>query len=110
MLLHYTAIIWIWIGSESFIGYEEGYEPWQIANEDFHVYSRYQLYVFSVYWVCTVVTAVGYGDYYGSSTVEYEYSIFLEFFGLVVFSLLTVCVQTVVEHNASYGSFVSEMD
>ena len=27
MLLHYLAIVWVWIGSDYFIGYEEGYPP-----------------------------------------------------------------------------------
>ena len=65
MLLHYLAIVWMYIGSESFIGYEEGYDPWQTSIEDFNDYTVYRLYIFSVYWVCTVVTTVGYGDYAG---------------------------------------------
>ena len=28
MLLHYLAIIWIWLGSPAFSGYEQDYEPW----------------------------------------------------------------------------------
>ena len=88
MLLHYLAIVWVWIGSPDFIGYESGYDPWQIANDDFKGYSQWQIYIFSVYWVCTVVTTVGYGDYAGGTTVEYMYTIGLEFFGLVVFSVL----------------------
>ena len=88
LLLHYLAVIWVWVGSASFIGYEDGYEPWQIAIADFEGYSKFQLYVFSVYWVCTVVTTVGYGDYAGGTTLELIYTICLEFFGLVVFSVL----------------------
>ena len=65
MLLHYLAIVFIWIGSDQFIDYEEGYPPWQIAYDDFKGYTKYRLYIFSVYWVCTVVTTVGYGDYAG---------------------------------------------
>lgn len=65
MLIHYLAIVWVWIGSDYFIDYEEGYPPFQVAIEDFHGYSKYRMYIFSVYWVCTVVTTVGYGDYAG---------------------------------------------
>ena len=65
MLLHYLAIVWIWVGSDYFVGYEEGYPPFQVAIEDFEGYSKYRMYVFSVYWVCTVITTVGYGDYAG---------------------------------------------
>ena len=28
LLLHYLAVFWIWIGSDRFIGYEEGLDPW----------------------------------------------------------------------------------
>ena len=65
MLIHYLAIVWIWVGSDYFIDYEEGYPPFQVAIEDFHGYSKYRMYIFSIYWVCTVVTTVGYGDYAG---------------------------------------------
>ena len=110
LLLHYLAIVWVWIGSEDFLDYEKGYPPWQIAIEDFQNYSNYRLYIFSVYWVCTVVTTVGYGDYAGQNTLELSYSFLLEFFGIVVFSMLQVAVQGVVNHDASYGNYASEMD
>ena len=47
-----------------------------------------RLYVFSIYWVCTVITTVGYGDYSGGTTLEYEYTMCLEFFGLIVFATM----------------------
>lgn len=87
MLLHYLAIVWLWIGSDSFLTYEAGYLPWNFAISDFEGYSGYKLYVFSVYWVCTVVTTVGYGDYAGGTTLELLYTILLEFLGLAVFSV-----------------------
>ena len=39
MLVHYLAILWIWIGSDSFRDYETGLAPWTFANEDFANYS-----------------------------------------------------------------------
>ena len=71
ILLHYLAVIWIFIGSDYFVGYEDGYTPWTLENEDFKDYSDFQLLIFSIYWVCTVITTVGYGDYSGGTTVEY---------------------------------------
>ena len=88
MLLHYLSVGWVWIGSEDFMTWEVDRTPFFVANSDFHDDTKYRIYIFSVYWVCTVITTVGYGDYAGSTTLEYEYSIFLEFFGLVVFSML----------------------
>ena len=92
ILLHYLSFLWIWIGGDFFIDYEEGYLPWQKANSDFEFMTIYQLYIFSVYWVCTVITTVGYGDYAGGTTLELSVTIFLEFLGLVVFSVLQVAV------------------
>lgn len=88
MLLHYLAFLWIYVGGEAFYDYEPGYLPWQFDNEDFDGMSYYQLYVFSTYWVFTVITTVGYGDYAGGTTLEYEVTLFLEAFGMVVFTVL----------------------
>ena len=77
ILLHYLSCLWIYIGGPAFNDYEEGYLPWQLADEDFHGMTNYELYVFSTYWVCTVITTVGYGDYAGGTTLEYEVSLFL---------------------------------
>ena len=92
ILLHYLSFLWIWVGSDFFLNYEEGYLPWQMANSDFEGLTIYRLYIFSVYWVCTVITTVGYGDYSGGTTLELIITICLEFLGLVVFSLLQVAV------------------
>lgn len=110
LLLHYLSVFWLWIGSVSFKGYEEGREPWQFANEDFMDYTGSQIYIFSLYWVCTVITTVGYGDYAGGTTIEYIASFGLEFFGLVVFSMLQVAVDTVIQYDISYDSFKMEKD
>ena len=88
ILLHFLAIVWVYIGSDHFIGFEVGYDPWTISNSDFHDNSKWQNYIFSVYWVCTVVTTVGYGDYTGGTTLEFVYTLLLEFCGIVVFSAL----------------------
>ena len=108
LLIHYLACLWIWVGSEAFIDYEEDRLPWQVVNDDFIGYSKYQIYVYSVYWVCTVVTTVGYGDYSGGTSLEYLVTIGLEFFGLVVFALLQVSVNTIVEYDISYESHCDE--
>lgn len=92
ILLHYLSCLWIHIGGEDYLDYEPGFLPWQFANKDLEGMSRYQLYIFSTYWVCTVITTVGYGDYHGGTTLEYEATLFLMIFGVVVFSLLQLTV------------------
>ena len=63
-----------------------------------------------MYWICTVVTTVGYGDYTGSTSIEYIVTFGLEFFGLVVFSLLQVAVNILVSYDVSYQNFCAEND
>lgn len=88
VLLHYTGSIWIYIGSYRFENYEEGYLPWILANDDFKDMGMVELFIFSTYWVCTVITCVGYGDYTGSTNIEYLFSLALEFTGFIIFAVL----------------------
>lgn len=60
------------------------------------------MYIFSTYWVCTVITTVGYGDYSGGTTAEYEVTLFLEFFGLIVFTILQMAVTRVTTSSYSF--------
>ncbi len=45
-------------------------------------------YVFVFYWVFTIITTVGYGDFTGGTTVEYLVTIVIEFVGIIVFAVL----------------------
>lgn len=105
ILLHYLSCMWIYAGSEVYLGYEEGHIPWQFANEDFLGMDRAQIYVFSTYWVCTVITTVGYGDYSGGTTAEYGLTIFLEFFGLVIFTILQVAVNRLTSGSYNFDDY-----
>ena len=35
ILLHYLSCMWVYLGSAAYMDYEEGYLPWQFANDDF---------------------------------------------------------------------------
>lgn len=94
--------MFLWVGSEEFLTYEKDYEPWQFSIDDFRGQSKTNLYCFSVYWVCTVLTTVGYGDYAGTTSLERIYTFLLEFFGLVVFSVFQVAVELVVNDDPSF--------
>lgn len=87
-VLHYLACIWIYVGGAEFMDSEEDHLPWQYANADFIGYNNYQIYVFSTYWVFTVITTVGYGDYTPGTTIEYVFVLLLELIGIAVFSVL----------------------
>ncbi len=110
ILLHYLSCLWIYIGSEAYLYYEPGFLPWQFANSDFHGMSRYQLYVFSTYWVFTVITTVGYGDYSGGTTLEYCVTLFYEGFGLIVFTLLQLTVTRVVQSKYQFKHYIQEKE
>lgn len=88
IILHYLSFLWIYVGSETFLDYEDGFVPWQFANTDFIGMNKYQIYVFSTYWVCTVISTVGYGDYSGGTSLELLVTLFLESSGILVFALL----------------------
>ena len=105
-MLHYLSCLWIYIGGEAFLDHEPDHLPWQFANRDFEGMSRYQLYVFSTYWVFTVITTVGYGDYSGGTTLEYQVTLFYEGFGLVVFTLLQLTVTRVVSSSYEYKGYI----
>mgnify|MGYP000910952663 CR=1 FL=1 len=66
------------------------------GDANFATYEPYQVYIFSLYWVFTVLTTVGYGDYAGSNSNEYVFSICLEFCGLSFFALLTGMITPLV--------------
>lgn len=44
--------------------------------------------IYATYWVCTVITTVGYGDYTGNTTLEYEFTFAIEFLGFIIFAIL----------------------
>ena len=110
ILLHYLSSLWIYIGGPAYLHEEPGYLPWQFANEDFLDMDYAQLYIFSTYWVCTVITTVGYGDYSGGTTIEYQVTLFFEVFGLVIFSMLQISVTRVIDNQYSYTYYIQEKE
>lgn len=110
ILLHYLSCLWIYVGGPSFMDHEEGQLPWQFANEDFIGMTQYEIYVFSTYWVCTVITTVGYGDYAGGTTIEYQVTLFLELFGMVVFAALQMAVTRLIDSKYHFDNYINEKE
>ena len=79
-------------------------QPGSDGDPVFQDYSPTQIYIFSVYWVFTTLTTVGYGDYAGTNSIEYLYTIGLEFCGLSFFALLTglLALQLVTKEKDFY--------
>ena len=86
---HMCTCAWIALGTR-----EEGWitilQAESSGDLQFQIYGPWQIYVFASYWVYTVLTTVGYGDYSGYNSQEYVFTILLEFSGLILFSLLSV--------------------
>ena len=100
--------MWIYIGSDKFADYEDGKPSWTIANSDFHDASQTSIYVFSYYWIFTVITTVGYGDYTGGNSLELSYSMGLEFTGLMTFSVLMLALGRVIGAQYSFDDYLQE--
>lgn len=95
-MLHIFACIWIYIG-DKYIGQIPSEIPWMIKNSStLNKDDKYQIYVFALYWVQTIIATVGYGDYTGSTRLEYCISIVYEFSGILFVALLMFSVNSVV--------------
>lgn len=106
ILVHYLGCIFIYIGGENFANYEKDHVPWILLNEDFHDMDDIDLIIFADYWVCTVVTTVGYGDYFGSTSIEYIFTFIIEFGGFIIFAVLEVSIVDILNIDTSFSSFV----
>ena len=63
-----------------------------------------ELMIFSDYWVCTVITTVGYGDYSGGTSIEYSFTMAIEFFGFVIFASLQISIIKMARFDRSYDA------
>ena len=79
-------------------------EPWLLKHPGLG--SGGKLYIFVFYWVFTLLATVGYGDFTGSNTAEYLVSIVLEFSGIIVFTILTLFVNQLIESGLTYERFI----
>ena len=67
----------------------------QITNPDTDDHDQWvnygwsDIYIFSLYWVFTVVTTVGYGDFSGGNEIEWMCTMVLQFLGLAFIAILT---------------------
>ena len=66
--------------------------------------------IFSIYWTCTVITTVGYGDYSGGTTLEFQFTLGLEFLGFVIYSVIQIAVLKIVNIESSSVIYFMGMD
>ena len=100
LLAHLCACAWIHLGKMS----EDSWINVQKATGDevWATYGMSHIYILSLYWICTVLTTVGYGDFSGTTYEELGFSMFLEFGGLLLFATLTGLIGQYVEPFETY--------
>ena len=104
LFAHICACMWIFLGTA-----EDGFMT-ALMEEEYdgvwHTYGPREIYIFSLYWIFEVLTTVGYGDFSGSNEKEMLFSIFLEFGGLLVFSILTALLVELVSIGGDFNDML----
>lgn len=80
-------------------------KPWLVMNKGL---TTSHAYIFVFYWIFTIITTVGYGDFVGGTTAEYLVSIVIEFGGFINFAVFTLLVNQLVESGFTYDGMVAK--
>ena len=62
----------------------------------------------TIYWIFTLVTTVGYGDFTGSTKGEYLITVLFQFAGIIIFSMISFLIVKVLQDNFDFPVFVSK--
>ena len=69
---------------------------------------KFAIYVFSYYWVWTVITTVGYGERTVTmDKVDVTYTLVIEFIGLIMQAIIINVMASFVEGNYSFSALVN---
>ena len=91
-------------------------ESWVYVNELYgsdgngNAYAKTNaaLYVFSLYWVFTTLTTVGYGDYSGGTTAEYLVTLVFEFVGFCYNAVLISVMSNVFSSETTFDDLLKD--
>ena len=116
------ACIWIALGRLDTPGYRNGWVTIYIESKvsdpkEYDAPDEYSALVWShskdiyanaFYFILMTITTVGYGDIGGSTTIEYLFSMFVEFIGLTFFSFLTGTINIMFSKEQSFETMINE--
>ena len=116
MLAHLAACLWVYMGFLDRDLPAEERESWIYVNELYgndgngvaYTKSNAALYVFSLYWVFTTLTTVGYGDYSGGTTAEYMVTLLYEFVGFCYNAVLISIMGSVFASETTFQDLLSD--
>ena len=116
MLAHLAACLWIYMGFIDSDKPPEERESWIYVNELYgasedgvpYTKSNAALYIFSLYWVFTTLTTVGYGDYSGGTTAEFLVTLLYEFVGFCYNAVLISVMSSFFQTESSFTDLLTQ--
>lgn len=119
---HMMACIWLLFGMESDCRKDPSIDDFDPEGDNilpgctqswvfaagFYDRPYHTQYIFAFYWIFEVITTVGYGDYSGSTSGEYIFSIALEFMGLTFFSFLMGSINGIFNTSDNFDDLIEE--
>lgn len=108
LVSNFSTCVWIKIGEDP--DYESQTDSWIRNNEDEFgtlASNPYGIYVYSLYFIWTIFSTVGYGDVYSQNTV-YEMW-FLVLFEMIAIGITATLLYTIAKIFNSDSSFKSQL-
>ena len=110
LLTHIMACVWIAIGridENSWVNvFLEDQRSEENPDPNSYQYFK-EIYANAFYFILTTITTVGYGDISGTTTIEYLFSMGVEFIGLTFFSFLTGTISVMFSGDQSFESLIN---
>lgn len=112
LLTHIMACLWVLIGQQDEKGWVNVFIADQVSPDDPTkpaVVWDYALSIYAnaFYFILTTITTVGYGDITGDTTIEYLFSMGVEFIGLTFFSFLTGTISVMFSGDQSFEALIN---
>lgn len=105
-MVHFCVVLWLYAGVNKLMG--DPSLPWCEADPIIRAYNNQEKYILTLYWIFTLTTTVGYGDFVGATKGEYLISVFFEYCGILIFSMISFLVVRVISNNFNFSVYVSE--